>query len=86
MLAGYETTANTLAFSLYNLSRFPEVEKSVLAEVDAFGRDKEPSLADLHGGAFKYIEAVLYETLRMYPPATATAVRTLSEDHTLGDI
>lgn len=35
-------------------------------------------------GHFKYIEAIILESLRMYPPATATALRTLSEDTQLG--
>lgn len=36
-------------------------------------------------GNFPYIEGVIRETLRMYPPATATAIRTLSEDTKLGN-
>lgn len=47
MLAGYETTANTLAFSLYNLARFPEVEQRLIDEVDAFGCDRQPCYEDL---------------------------------------
>ena len=47
MLAGYETTANALAFSMYNVGRFPEVEKRILEEVDSFGRNKEPSYHDI---------------------------------------
>mmetsp|Transcript_30640 Transcript_30640/g.86665 ORF Transcript_30640/g.86665 Transcript_30640/m.86665 type:complete len:403 (-) Transcript_30640:455-1663(-) len=86
MLAGYETTANALAFTLYNVTRFPEVEKKIIEEVDAFGRDKEPNYHDIQEGHFKYIEAAVNEALRMYPPATASAVRTLSEDTKLGDM
>lgn len=47
ILAGYETTANTLSFAIYNIARDPEVERRLLLEVDAFGRDKRVTYADL---------------------------------------
>jgi cytochrome P450 len=43
ILAGYETTANTLAFSIYNIARYPEVQERLLEEVDAFGRGRPVS-------------------------------------------
>ena len=48
ILAGYETTANTLAFSIYNIAAHPEVQRRVLEEIDAYGRDKAPRVQDLH--------------------------------------
>lgn len=68
ILAGYETTANTLSFAIYNIARDPEVQRRLLQEVDAFGRDKRVTYADLD--KFPYIEAVVRESLRLYPPAT----------------
>ncbi len=47
ILAGYETTANALAFAIYLLSTNPAKRERLLAEVDAFGRDRAPTLADL---------------------------------------
>lgn len=47
ILAGYETTANTLSFAIYNIARDPEVQRRLLLEVDAFGRDKRVTYADL---------------------------------------
>eukprot|EP00955_Chlamydomonas_euryale_P001082 12509-Chlamydomonas_euryale.AAC.1 len=35
ILAGYETTANALAFAVHAISSHPEVEQKLLAEVDA---------------------------------------------------
>lgn len=43
----YETTANTLAFTIYLLAVNPEVEKRLVAEVDAFGRANAITTADL---------------------------------------
>ena len=47
--AAYETTANSLAFTLYMLAR-PENKSKVerlTAEVDAFGRSRVPTFEDL---------------------------------------
>ena len=34
ILAGYETTANTLAYSIYLLGKNPEAQQRLLQEVD----------------------------------------------------
>lgn len=68
--AGYETSANALAFTIFCLATHPEAEAQLLAEIDAFGADKEPGLDDLP--RFPYVAAVINEALRMYPPAHTT--------------
>lgn len=47
ILAGYETTANTLAYCIYNIAAHPEVQQRLLAEVDAFGSHKTISARDM---------------------------------------
>ena len=75
ILAGYETTANTLAFSIYLLGRNPSAQQSLLQEVDQFaGR---PGYDDLQ--QFPYAAAVINEALRLYPPATILT-RVATED------
>jgi len=81
MLAGYETTANTLACSIYNLAAHPQAMERAVAEVDAFG-DNMPEFKDL--GQFPFIEAVVNESLRMYPPATGIIPRHTEEEFELG--
>jgi len=51
ILAGYETTANALAFALYLLSANKAAEARVAAEVDAFGRGRTPAYDDIEGCA-----------------------------------
>lgn len=65
--AGFETTANTLAYAVWAISAHPRVQARVLAEVDAFGRSRPPGFQDLQqqGGAFPYLQAVIKETLRL---------------------
>jgi hypothetical protein len=36
-----QTTANTLSYSVYNIAANPRVQQRLLAEVDAFGRDRQ---------------------------------------------
>jgi Cytochrome P450 len=47
LLAGYETTASALAFTVYHVARCPDKEAKLLAEIDAFGRSRAPTLEDL---------------------------------------
>ncbi|GLC53338.1 hypothetical protein PLESTB_000733600 [Pleodorina starrii] len=71
ILAGYETTANALTFAVYFVARYPEVERRLLAEIDeVLGPDRAPTEADLP--RLPYTEAVVYEALRLLPPAYAT--------------
>lgn len=68
-LAGHETTANTLNWTFYLLSRHPEVEKRMHAELDTVLAGRAPTLADLPH--LRYTEQVIKESLRLYPPAWA---------------
>jgi cytochrome P450 len=36
ILAGYETTSVALTYTVFALASYPEIEKKLLAEVDAF--------------------------------------------------
>lgn len=47
ILAGYETTANTLSFCIYSITRHPDIQRRLLQEVDAFGRDRRVMYQDL---------------------------------------
>lgn len=43
LAAGYETTASTLAFTVYNLAATPAAEAQLLKEVDCFGCNTVPT-------------------------------------------
>lgn len=63
LIAGHETTAVSLAWTLYALHRHPEVLARARAEVDELGENPAPeTLARL-----SYLGAVIDETLRRYP-------------------
>ena len=64
LLAGHDTTALTLTYTWYLLSKHPEERAHVEAEADAI--DGTPTMDDVAG--FEYIEWVLKEAMRLYPP------------------
>ncbi|ORY67749.1 cytochrome P450 [Pseudomassariella vexata] len=66
LLAGRDTTAATLSWALYELSRYPDKFQRLRSEVvDAVGRTRTPTYEDLKN--MKYLRHVLDETLRLYP-------------------
>lgn len=71
LLAGHETTANALAWSLWLLATHPEAQARLHAEVDALG-GAAPTVERL-----PWTRAVFAETLRLYPPAYAMGRRAL---------
>ncbi len=80
-LAGHETTANALTWTWYLLSKNPAAEAALHAELDAVLQGRCPTIDDLP--QLKYTEAVLAESMRLYPPAWAIGRNTV-EDHDFG--
>ncbi|CAF1301007.1 unnamed protein product [Rotaria sordida] len=79
--AGHETTSNLMTWALYNLAANPEVYQRCLDEVDSvMSIDNEFNASML--SLLPYTEAVLKETLRLYPPVPLL-FRTAVEDNTL---
>lgn len=68
-LAGHETTANALTWTFYLLSQNPETEAKFHAELDEIIGDKGVTPEDY--GKLKFTEAVLAESMRLFPPAWA---------------
>ncbi|KUI54094.1 Cytochrome P450 52A13 [Cytospora mali] len=66
LLAGRDTTAAALSWTIYELGRHPEVVRKLRDEIlSVVGPDKAPTYADLKG--MKYLQNVINETLRLYP-------------------
>lgn len=81
LLAGRDTTAATLSWAFYELSRYPDKFARLRQEIlDAVGRKKTPTYEDLKN--MSYLRHVLDETLRLYP-AVPFNLRTALEDTTL---
>lgn len=67
LLAGHETTANALAWTWDALTRNPEVEARLHAELDAVLGDRDPVPADYP--RLTYARDVVSESMRLRPPA-----------------
>ncbi|PWR19728.1 cytochrome P450 [Zavarzinia compransoris] len=65
-LAGHETSASALAWTLYLIASQPDVQARLHAEVAAVLGEREPEIGDLRGMA--YLRDVFRESLRLYPP------------------
>jgi cytochrome P450 len=67
IVAGFETSANTLNWVWYLIATHPKVEKKLIAEAENIlidkGEFKVESLNEM-----QYTQQVLEETLRLYPP------------------
>jgi cytochrome P450 len=65
--AGHETTANGLTWTWHMLAQHPDVEERFHAELAHVLGGRPPAVAD--ATALEYTEAVLLESMRLYPPA-----------------
>ncbi len=66
LLAGHETTALALTYGVYALARHPGAAARLSAEIDARLAGRPVRAADLEH--LPYLDAVVRETLRLYPP------------------
>lgn len=68
-LAGHETTALALSWTSWLLATHPAVQNTLIQELVQVLGERDPTLEDLP--RLKFTEAVVKESLRLYPPAWA---------------
>jgi len=81
LLAGHDTTALTLVYTWFLLSEHPEAEARLHEEVDEIVGDERPTID--HVQEFEYLDWVLNESMRLYPPVY-TIFRTPTEPVEIG--
>ena len=84
LLAGEDTTANTLAWMLYLMTRHPATLDRAVREVDAAFPPGTPVTHEGLGG-LDYVEACAHETMRLKPVAPFIGLQLL-RDMTVGDV
>jgi enediyne biosynthesis protein E7 len=78
LLAGHETTASTLSWTWYLLSRHPEVASAMHAEAVEVLGDRTPDHEDL--ARLPYTTMVIQETMRLYPPVWGLTRKAVAAD------
>lgn len=73
--AGHETAQNTLSFTFYLLAQHPEVRGKLLAELHSVLQGRAPTAQDLPN--LPYLEWVINESWRVYPPAWTQGRRSI---------
>jgi cytochrome P450 len=81
-IAGHETTANSMAWTLYLLSQAPEVEARMHEELDRVLGGRLPTFADVP--RLTYTRAVFEESMRLYPPLPYLSRQVLEEEEFQG--
>jgi len=82
IVAGHETTATTLSWAVEALSRHPNIDRRLRAEVQEVLQGRTPTLGDL--ADLKYCKMVLQETMRLRPPVWTISREALADDHVKG--
>ena len=84
LLAGEDTTANTLAWMIYLLHRHPEALQRAQQEVRALAHDSAAFTPE-QLGALDFVEACAHETMRLKPVAPFQVIEALRET-VVGDV
>ncbi len=83
LAAGHETTAIALVWTVYLLSQHPQVRIKLQDEIRSVLAGREPTLDDLV--KLPYLDWVLNESMRLYPPAWLQ-VRLVAEESELDGV
>ncbi|KAJ6473158.1 cytochrome P450 [Mycena sanguinolenta] len=78
LVAGYETTSNSLTWALIELVKNPELQTKLREELAQFGVN-DPTWDQLVT-ALPYLDSVVLETLRLHPPLAESTRQAMVDD------
>ena len=78
IIAGYETSSNSISWIFHQLAEHPDVQRRVQEEVDGVLDGRVPTFEDLPN--LSYTRQVIDETLRLFTPAWQTMRHAVDED------
>uniref|UniRef100_U5EZ76 Putative cytochrome n=1 Tax=Corethrella appendiculata TaxID=1370023 RepID=U5EZ76_9DIPT len=82
--AGFETSSTTLSFALFNLATNPDAQEKARQEVQEVLSRHDGKITYTALQEMKYIEQVINETLRIFPPV-GLLIRIASESYKIPD-
>lgn len=77
-IAGHETTANAMTFTLYLLGNHREIQQKVFEELSEIASQTNDVVEQLQ--KMTYTNAVINESMRLYPPAWITDRENIEDD------
>ena len=80
MFEGHDTTTSGIVWTMFNIARFPDVQRKVHAELDDLLPDTPPTREDL--AQLQYLGSVIKESHRLFPPVPNFS-RNLRSDETI---
>jgi cytochrome P450 len=83
LIAGHETTAHTLAWTLFLLAQHPAIQAELVEEIDAAQLDERPDVEAVL--ALPLLDRVLRESMRLLPTVPLLFFRRSTDPFTLGD-
>ncbi|OAD75061.1 CYP509 protein, partial [Phycomyces blakesleeanus NRRL 1555(-)] len=86
-VAGHDTTANALSFTIYYLAKNPDIQQKAREEaISILGEDQDTIPTIEQTKEIDYINMVIKETLRMNSPAVSAITRISTEDTELDGV
>lgn len=82
IVGGFETTTATLTWALYALAQHPEIAEKLTQELDNLFGTRLPDMQTLAKAT--YLQQVIQEVLRMYPPFYSLSRESVAEDEIAG--
>ena len=81
-IAGRDTTACTLSFTFLLLAQNPEIQRKLRVEVDQHLGQRETfaTVADLDKDKMPYLNGVIMEALRLFPPVPVDGKQAVEDD------
>lgn len=86
LAAGYESTSILLCFAVYQLAVDPEIQEKLAAEVEEVTSKHDGKITYEAVAEMTYLDMVVSETLRMYPPAIRPERTCVVDDYEIAGI
>lgn len=85
MFEGHDTTTSGISFTLHCIAKHPEIQAKLFEEIkQVFGDDKNSKATLRELNELKYMDLVIKESLRMFPPVPIIG-RRIEEEITLSN-